>query len=314
MKMQRWQSLFTVVCGIVALSESRADDIFPAQGIDSVTSIGQFTIVIDKNFRSYFPGLPKGGTFVSPVLQDSNTQIARSNAITEGSFEDKNGVPVGDGNTRVSDWNMRGIPNGFETGGPANREVHTEIVNFNLVGGGLAVRAGSQNQVLIDRYGAGAVPRSVGEVESKSGTGDPANDFPAQSFFDVFVNIDLPNGMVLYNTQPLLIRNNDVQSFPPEVVYMHENAAAIPVFVDLSTHKHVFFGKLTLAGHGLIKDPSQVNIATATQHLTESLQHAAPMALFPEPSSSALSLTGLGICLTVAWMRRRSGVVSTLEV
>ena len=86
-------------------------------------------------------------------------------------------------------------------------------------------------------------PISAGEVESWSGPGGaPAADFPAQSYFDVFVDVDMPPGApaaspsqelsgpgALFNSVPLLVQNTNLTSFPPEVVYIHGMSTAVPI-------------------------------------------------------------------------------------
>ena len=80
----------------------------------------------------------------------------------------------------------------------------TQIHSFNLSGGGASVRAGLAS----DR------PASYGEVISNSGnSGDPSQDFPANSFFNIFVDVTLPglgvggSSLTLINNTPLLVEN-----------------------------------------------------------------------------------------------------------
>jgi hypothetical protein len=191
------------------------------------------------------------GRLTSPVLSDSNTVIGRSTPHEDGNAADTGGTPVGTAGTLVSDGDFAARPDGFE-GPPGTREVHTAIRRFNLTDPsypGLAVRSGTDL----------GLP-SPGEVESKSGTsGDPNQDFPAESFFDVFVEIDLPGlgGLqkaTLYNADALLVVNDNLMAFPPKVVYVHGNTTAVPVlFKDNgpSWQAGDTFGWLVLAGHGI---------------------------------------------------------------
>ena len=58
-------------------------------------------------------------------------------------------------------------------------------------------------------------------------SGKPNKDFSARSYFDVYVDVDLPGLGTLYNKDPLLIENDLISGFPPTVVYIHgdRNAA-----------------------------------------------------------------------------------------
>ncbi len=101
------------------------------------------------------------------------------------------------------------------------------VYSLNMTGGGAAVRSGIQ---------APNQPISPGEIESLSGPlGMPANDFPAQSFFDVLVDVDIPAGgsfpgvTGLTNSLPLLVENTNLTSFPPTLVYIHGMSTAVPI-------------------------------------------------------------------------------------
>jgi hypothetical protein len=87
-----------------------------------------------------------------------------------------------------------------------------------------------------------------------------AGDFPAESFFDVFVEVDLPPGGVfpgatVYNPIAMLVTQDTIYSLPPKVIYIHGNTSAVPVrFRDNDPGgawlAGDFFGFLVLAGHG----------------------------------------------------------------
>jgi hypothetical protein len=121
--------------------------------------------------------------------------------------------------------------------------------------------------------------RSIGLVQQDlSGL---HNDYPAASFFDIYVHVFLPpvTGTLTANAfpvqagtvptsmglqaaelanaaaNPLIITNNGITSFPPQVTYIHGQTPAVPInFVgDNSpwwTNGEVF-GYLILAGHGV---------------------------------------------------------------
>lgn len=221
-------------------------------GDDTIPSMGKFRILVAPEFRSLMTGYPGwDGTsrLDSPTLFDPATVIGRSAPHVDGDATDTGGAVVGTAGTVISDGSFSLVPSGIE--GPAgSREIHTEIVTLNLTGFGAAVRAGSA---------APAQPISPGEVESLDPTGNPVNDFPSESFFNVFVEIDLPAGAgfpggTLYNPSPLVVISNKVERLPPQVVYIHGNTSAVPILFR-STNAGFWladdlFGHLVLAGHG----------------------------------------------------------------
>ena len=230
---------------------------------DKMTSRGKFQIVVREEFRPLmagYPGYDGTSKLDSPDLYDPNTVVGRSPYHLDGDATDSGGASVGTAGTIISDSDFSLVPPGFE--GPAGtREVHTEIRELNLTAGPIAVRAGTD---------APDQPISPGEVESQSASGNPANDFPADSFFDVFVEVDLPAaasfpGGTLFNSDPLLVENTNVTILPPKVVYRHGNSSAVPLYFK-SDHLPEWgagdlFGWLTLAGHGAGFDDSPEDIA-----------------------------------------------------
>jgi hypothetical protein len=256
----------------------------PAPCDDTTGSLARYRIYVSPKFRGLFDGCPvyqsadpvcgDDSTFrlESPILVDSETVIGRSAAHFNGLPPDNTiGTPVGDAGTFVKDDNFTVVPAGFQ--GPGNpREIHTEIVALNLnprSGPDLPkVRAGSL---------APLRPKSFGEVESKSSTGLPINDFPADSFFDVFVEVDLPEcgdfpGGTVYNPQALLVVFSNVNDLPPHlVVYIHQNSSFVQVrFKTTVPGKWVagdLLGWLTLAGHevGIDEQVLQDEYCAATE-------------------------------------------------
>lgn len=231
---------------------------FPGQGDDSAPSLGTFDIFVQPDFRPLMAGYPgyNAASFVmtSPTMYDPTTIIGRSAPHLHGSPPDVGGTQVGTAGVMIADLDFVLEPAGFQ-GPDGTREVHTRIADFNLAGmGGLVtVRAGDA---------APGRPTSPGEVQSLSGaSGDPSQDFPAESFFDVFVEVDLPvfgsfPGGTLFNTEPLLVVNNNLPSFPPRVVYIHGQTPAVPVlFLQDDPNGNWLagdlFGWLSLAGHGM---------------------------------------------------------------
>jgi len=242
---------------------------FPAgPGQETTSSLGIFRIVVNPTFQGMmagYPGYDGAGRLTSPVLNDPTTLIGRSAVHQHGDASDASGLPVGAAGTIVSDANFTEQPPGFQ--GPLyTHEVHTEIRKLNMTGGSAAVRAGTS---------APGAPISPGEVQSLSGaSGNSALDFPAQSFFDIFVEVDLPAGgsflgATFYNDRALLVRNTNLTSFPPPVVYMHESSSAVPIrFKTTGPGPWIagdLFGLLLLGGHALASnDTATVAAFTAT--------------------------------------------------
>ena len=240
--------------------------------IDNMRSMGKFQILVSPAFRGLmagYPGYDGTSRLTSPRLFDPNTVVARSVYHLDGDATDIGGASVGPAGTIVSDSDFSLVPAGFE--GPAgSREIHTEIRELNLtvlvLGARISVRAGMD---------APDQPISIGEVESKDASG--STDFPADSFFNIFVELDLPAAAdfsgpppstfpaaTLFNSEPLLIQNSSVTVLPPKVVYIHGNTSAVPLFFK-SDHLPEWqsgdlFGWLVLAGHGAGFDNSTVDI------------------------------------------------------
>jgi hypothetical protein len=248
-------TLWSPFTSFAAQPRTPATGPFPGRADDLDSSLGSFKIFVNPAFQSLVTGNPyydsATGRLSSPTLFDLATQIGRSDVITKGTAAYAGGVPVGTAGTLISTSHFVLTPTNF--GGPAGtRAVRTVIKNFDLsLPGGPRVRAGAA---------APNRPFSPGEVESQSGASNDANlDFPANSFFDVFVEVDLPSfgsvpSMTLYNPYPLLVTNYTVTHFPPKVVYIHGNSNAVPIlFRDNgpSWQAGQLFGWLVLAGHGM---------------------------------------------------------------
>ena len=228
-------------------------------GDDDTTSLGNFRIWVDPEFRDLVDGFfgydydPVTHRLTSPTLFEPNTIIGRSAVHEDGDASDLGGTAVGTAGTIVSDGDFAEVPSDFE-GPNGTREVHTEVRSLNMTHfSGAAVRAGSF-------FG---LPVSPGEVESRSGnSGDPLLDFPAESFFNIFAEVDIPDlgGLgtaTLFNTDPLLITSNEpLNAFPPKVVYIHGGTEAVNVFFRDDHPLDLWdagdrFGRLVLAGHGI---------------------------------------------------------------
>ena len=250
-----------VVALVSLLFAGTAQAAFPGIGDDKVPSLGSFQILVATDFQPVMAGYPgyNAGTKIltSPLLFDPTTVIGRSAPHLDGSPADSGGVMVGTAGTIISDGSFNLRPDGFE--GPAGtREVHTEVRTLDLAAGAVHVRAGT----------AASVMRvSPGEVESDDPDGPAAADFPADSFFNVFVEVTLPAvalfpGAILYNPSPLLVVEDNLTGFPPKVVYKHANTSAVLIRV-LGTNE--VFGYLILAGHGVDFDMATPADVTAFQ-------------------------------------------------
>jgi hypothetical protein len=153
----------------------------------------------------------------------------------------------------------------------------------------------------------------------------PLGGFPAESFFDVYVEVDLPPcgaafpGATVYNPQnvPLLVFAPNITSLPPRVVYIHGNSTAVPVLFLGNDPGGLFndgdlFGYLILAGHGMdmgLGDEAEFLEELAWLSLNENY---GTMGLPTDiPAVSTYGLILLGLLLLVAGfvlLRKRSAV------
>jgi hypothetical protein len=289
-------------------------DVFPTSpSDDTTTSLGKFVIHVNSHFRPAIQSIISGGglpgftydsskgLLTSPLLFDSATKIGKSAVLTAGSTADTNGVAVGTAGTMVSDSSFTKEPAGFEGSSPT-REIHTELRTLDLTDShGNSVQGGT---LATDQ------PGSYGEVESKSNSGTPGNDFPAKSFFDVFVDIHMNLGSgtaSLYNpsSAPLLVENDNLTSLPPKVLYTHDKSSLVTLLFRGDGpgglwHDGDAFGKLLLAGHGVSYD---INNRSDVQLFNSQFNAYAN----PTPEPSTLALMGLGGLALVACRRRARG-------
>ena len=261
------------VAALVLLVSPAFAQTFPATaGDDTTPSLGKAVIWVAPTFRplvNTMPGwgLPQANHWTTPLMYDPATVIGRSAPHSDGGATDAGGTPVGTAGTIVSDTSFSVVPTFNFTEGPAGtKEIHTEMYKLHmqdLCGTNFAIRGGT---------GAGVPFASFGEVEAKPGS----TDFPAESFFNVFVEIDTPffGGTTLYNMVPLLVVNPNLDNLPPNVVYIHEETGAVPVFFKNGPHAGQLFGKLRLAGHktgGQCTNPCNVSQCPAAQELDAAL-------------------------------------------
>src|SRR5262249_53115372 len=162
---------------------------------------------ISNTFAGMFNGCPgyNATTHIlqSPTLFDQNTIIGRSNVgLDDGdrffSPFRRGGAIVGSAEDLIP-FDTLIPPAGFSCyrdragcfAGTGTRQVVTEIRSLKLMGSSVAVRAGSwYNDPARETTPERASP---GRVVSRSGpSNDPTHDFPASSFFDVYVRVDIP--------------------------------------------------------------------------------------------------------------------------
>jgi len=263
-----------------AQSPAQSFSPYPA-GDDLTPSMGQFQIILDqrwvKIFDAIIPNTPygsavvtrrkgfrmykKGGTFTSPTLFDFQTRIGRSDPFTMGSPLEFAGTLAGQspGRTYVNESQIVLHPT-WPAPPSGAREVHTFLKSMHMTDQltthfGISVKAGME---------APTRPVCAGQVEG----GDPASDFPANSFFNVYVVVDIPGGgplpsIQLVNVEPLLVQQTNISYFPPHVIYQHNNSTAVSMYFntnvvihdpisgnDISVQRGDLFGQLVLAGHG----------------------------------------------------------------
>jgi len=310
--------------------------IFPPQGDDTTPSMGVFRIVVDPLFRpllaptgppTSFAGYTgfhsSDGRLTSPMLIDPTTTIGRSNPnFWPTPFPQPLGAGSWDTIAGYSDYPVI-LP--AWTGAPNASEVLTEIKIFVLqTVGGSTGNGGCANPLVptappgyaMVKAGtfAGVSPRSLGIVREDGPPGPP--DFPARSFFDIFVEINLPMlpgtessvafpaaGAILTNVQPLIVTNLNLTSFPPQVVYIHGgNTNAVQLRFKYSNPPYWtggdLLGTLVLAGHGTFTNDctQEAALAAAVLGTTNDPMPGMPTewlrtnTLVPSPGSTYQSL------------------------
>ena len=264
---------------------------FPPAGNDSTSSMGSFKIKIVSKFTSLVSSCPNydatNKILSSGTLFDGSTIIGRSDVsyaghdIANTPFE-LGAVNVGLAGILINKDRLIPPPmypcfgdtpttplqppdHGPCSSGTGTRKVDTEIRSLNMRGpGGQAVRAGihyTEDPFQPAPYAD--IISSPGKVQSRSGpSNDPSRDFPATSFFNVYVKVDLPPnycgpgspGFTLYNQDPLKVVNKMLDKFPPRVVYVHDASSIVPILflADGPMWKRgEVLGYFVLAGHGV---------------------------------------------------------------
>jgi hypothetical protein len=213
--------------------------------------------------NGYLPGWTDngGGQYRSPLLYDSSAIVGNSDPILQGSNAETNGVAVGTANTNVSSGSLT-YPGAF-TNTAGAREEFLQVVNLNM---------SAQSNGVSLLMGSSAPKQSkatLGEIQSLSNTANPTNDFPAQSFFDVFAEIDLPIGndtAQLTNSSPLMYYGNNVSSVGPLYPLNPFVPTAVPLyfagdFTPLGAFSGDQLGTYTILSYGTqVPEPSMVGI------------------------------------------------------
>lgn len=320
---------------ILAAQPSRAA-VFPPQGDDVTPSMGVFRIVVDPLFRpllaptgppTSFAGYvgfhSSDGRLTSPMLIDSSTTIGRSNPNPRLTpFPQPLGAGSWDVLLGYSDYPS--IPFAWFAAPLGTDEVLTEIKTFVLKTVNDATGQHCPNPLIptappnypMVKAGtfAGVSPRSLGIVQEDGLPGPP--DFPARSFFDIFVEVNLPSlpgtessvafpvtGAILTNSLPLIVTNLSLTSFPPQVIYIHGgNTNAVQLRFKFNNPPYWaagdLFGTLVLAGHGTFTNDCTQEAALAAAVLGTPNAPVAEMptewlratTLAPSPGSSYDSL------------------------
>jgi hypothetical protein len=273
------------LCTLVLLMASGHTQTFPPLGDDATTSLGSFRIQISNTFASMFTGCPgyDGTTHIlqSPTLYDPGTVIGRSNVgLDDGDrfFSPfRRGAAIVGSAEDVIPYDTLIPPAGYPCfrdrtacfSGTGSRQVITEIRSLKMAASGVAVRAGvwyndPNNQTTPERSSPGRVVSRIGPIA------DPTRDFPASSFFDVYVRVDIPPcgafpGATVNNLVPLIVKTPMLDKFPPKVVYLHDASTIVQV-VFVNDHPPVWLagdvlGLFLLAGHGV----GYTNSTTDTQ-------------------------------------------------
>ena len=289
------------ICLLMTGQSAVADTFSNAPSRDMTDSMGAFQLVVNPDFAFlfapnptyYYPGYdPSSGVLTSPVLLDTNATVIELSASHVRNVPAEPYFPVTVGTAAgapyfpdsISSYNeYAAIPFSFATEPNNFDELMTEIESFNLATtsnnfscpGDPRVPGGQMTYTMVVA-GPDEISnlpqnlRSIGMVQQLS-TSPP--DFPAQSFFDIFVQVNLPSlpgndssvyfpmtGAILYNdaNNPLIIVNTNLTSLPPTVVYIHGQTTAVPLRFKYNNLPYWgandILGYLSLAGHGVFSN------------------------------------------------------------
>ncbi|BAP54726.1 hypothetical protein THII_0429 [Thioploca ingrica] len=256
------------VLSLVALPQLSTSSTFPPAGVDETLSLGKFSIRLTQQAGQAWFGIPNcpwgnpNCLIHSRLLYDGHTKIGRSDPHQDGDVIDEiNGAKIcqsGTANTcntylpqLVKDHDFQmfppldGVP--FDEEPSGTKEIHTQVLSLNMTDLG---KCGTKSQDVV-RAGLSPLLPSIGEVESLNLS--LSSDFPAESFFNMFVEVDVDLGSAgvttLYNNQPLLVQNGQLNKLPPSVLYTHDVSNTSPLVYDKQTGDTI--GWIELAGHGV---------------------------------------------------------------
>jgi hypothetical protein len=270
------QRIFMSDADILAVAElnnyndANVGGVSTANGGAGFGTAGTDDFPTDASFKVVLIG---GGEIQIEHLHDTHTIVGRSHPHNEGDPADEmiGAVISGGGGAPYPATAVRAVdpirpPNGWVDAPNSRRQVHTEILSMNLTPtmgppNNVAVKAGQPAFDTLDALGLAHVYRnSFGEVMSQDPTGNPDNDFPADSYFNVFTVVEVPdpnnvnNTLTLANIHPLVVRRADpLTQFPPQFglptqTYIHDPNFPAVLLYDTASGLPVAY--LTSAGHG----------------------------------------------------------------
>jgi PEP-CTERM motif len=284
-----------VVVSSAAVESARGDNLstFPAKGDYASAgtwgdTLWTYDIQVGAAYRPIFananlPNYDKTtGILSSPLLYFANTVNIGASAAFVGSAG-PTGVAVGSANLMVKDSALTPPAGWSDTG---VRKVYNSIINIDASGGGYELRIGSS---------AADQSASVGETESLSDSGDPSNDFPAQSFYDIFADLDVPQLGTFYNMAPFITSLTQ-----PNYGSITTDPASGPYYIQALlatlTTPATIYARKDLAGAWMAGD----DIGTAQ------LIPYGGLAPLPEPASTAL----IGVASCGLLLRRRKAATT----
>ncbi|TWT43640.1 hypothetical protein RAS1_00390 [Phycisphaerae bacterium RAS1] len=133
--------------------------------------------------------------------------------------------------------------------------IDTEMLAMSLTGGGVTLTAGA---------GMGAIPLAPtrGNVAEQ-----PGNPNLADSFFDVFFEVDLGGENRLYNQTPLVVQSV-IDCVPPDRMYAHPTGLCIPLYDHPTPGMGVHRANLVSANHDPFPRPGACCLAGSCQIVT----------------------------------------------
>jgi hypothetical protein len=271
---------------------------FPSTGeTETEPSYGAFKLLLNQTASSNpsIPSLLSGLGFIqnahnpnawtSPNLYDPSTVVGLSASTTQTAFFGGQSVVVPGVANPVTISSYTNIPTSFVPPNPTQGDgnmVVTSMESLDMSTTGVQVLAGSATDSALN------IPESFGMVQSTAAT-----DFPAQSFFDIFVEIKLTSGGNTYQLttdDPLVVANSPyspITSLPPNNLYAHgASQNAVQVYLQ-SANGPVDIGVIELAQHAI--GPVAVSYY---QSLPGGLQGSVDAGAVPEPSTWSMLLLG----------------------